>query len=188
MILILAFGCGSPTKKPKSVIGEDSIEKNVPEIITPFLPEGAVTADFNGNFQPFYAFVKKIDVKNEITFIGFEGEKHPQLLISESLGATLSLLKLEGFDRKILMVNAKLRDTNFNKYFLFVLRENQWRPVVNGFAIHKINMSDTLVPAKINPENPQELLRYYSVFEMDANSEKKYRWALLQESVLIENW
>ncbi len=188
MILILAFGCGTPTQKPKSVIGDDPIEENLPGIITPILPEGAVTADFNGNFQPFYAFVEKVIAKNETTFIGFEDENLPQILIPESFGAKLSPLKLEGFDREILMVNAKLRDTNFNKYFLFVFRENQWKPIVNPFAIHKTNMSDTLIPAKINPENPKELLRYYSVFEMDANSEKKYRWALLQESVLLENW
>ena len=86
------------------------------------------------------------------------------------------------------MVNAKLKDTNFNKYFLYVLRENQWKPLVNGFAIHKSNMNDTLVPAKINPENPRELLRYYSGFEMDPLSEKKYVWVLLRESVPVENW
>lgn len=188
LILFLAFGCGPPSQKPKSIIGDDPIEKNVPEIRAPVLPEGAVTADFNGNFQPFYAFIKKVDLKTKTTFIGFEDEKQPQLIIPESLGAVLSPLKLEGFDREILMVNAKLKDTNFNKYFLFVLRENQWKPVVNGFAIHKSNMNDTLMPAKINPENAKELLRYYSGFEMDALSEKKYGWVLLLESVPIENW
>ena len=88
LIFILAFGCGPPSQKPKSGFETDTIETNIPEIKIPLLPEGAVTADFNGNFQPFYAYVKNVDVKTETTFIGFEGEKYPPLLIPESLGGS----------------------------------------------------------------------------------------------------
>ena len=104
------------------------------------------------------------------------------------MGGTVSSVSLEGFDRDLLLVTSKLKDPNFNKYFIFVLRNNAWKPVVNGFAIHKSNLNQISQPLQINPDRPKEILRYYSVFDLDKTSPLGYTWRLLRESVTILNW
>ena len=59
--------------------------------------------------------------------------------------------------------------------------------VVNSFAIHKDNMSDTLVPIRVDPENPNYMLRYYSVFDLDETSDLGYTWRLLSERIPIND-
>lgn len=151
------------------------------------IPEDAVTADFKGNHQLLYGYVKDIDFQNEKTLIAFENEALPSIVIPESIGAKIEALKLKSFDGAALLVNAKLKDTNFNEYYLFVLKDSVWKQPVTRFDIHKSNMSDTLIPIQVNPIDSTQLLRYYSVFDIDRKSEKKYNWKLLQESVPIEN-
>ncbi len=150
------------------------------------LPEGAIIADFFGNQDSLYAFIKENDPSNEVTLISFENNKLPEISIPESIGADLHILKLKNFDSDVLLVNAKLRDTNFNEYYLFVWKDSIWKQPVNRFDIHKSNMTDTLIPIRNNPKDSSQLLRYYSVFDMDRTSEKKYSWKLMQESVSIE--
>ncbi len=145
------------------------------------IPEGALTADFFGNSDSVYAYIKKIDPINEITHIGFENEKLP-----ESIGAELQLLKLKNFGNDILLVNAKLKDTNFNEYYLFVWEDSIWKQPINRFDIHKSNMSDTLIPIQNDPKDSTQVLRYYSVFNMDRDSEKKFRWKLMRERVSVK--
>ncbi len=152
----------------------------------PKLPEGAITADFFGNQDSIYAYVKKIDPINETTYVGFENEKLPEITIPESIGAELQFLKLKNYNNAVLLVNAKLKDTNFNEYYLFVWNGFMWKQPVNQFDIHKSNMTDTLIPIMNNPKDSTQLLRYYSVFNMDRKSEKKFTWKLLQESIPIE--
>jgi len=192
LFFILLIGCGTPTKKPRNVIGNEptNTTKTIisPTVIEPSIPKGAVVGNYNGDFNTFYATISSIDVRSETTVISFEKNKYPFLKIPKTVGGTISTLVLDGFDRDLLLVTAKLKDPNFNKYYLYVLRNNQWKPVINGFAIHKSNKPDTLVPLKINPNNPKEIVRYYSVFDLDATSELGYTWRLLQEIVPIENW
>ncbi len=172
----------------KQLPGTDIVIDEPPVIISekPELPEGALTADFFGNRDSVYAYIKKIDPINEITRIGFENEKLPEINIPESIGAELQLLKLKNFGNDILLVNAKLKDTNFNEYYLFVWRDSVWKQPVNRFDIHKSNMTDTLIPISNNPKDSTQLLRYYSVFNMDRKSEKKFTWKLMRESVSIK--
>ncbi len=150
------------------------------------LPEGALYADFMGNQDSIFAFIKEIDASTETTLIGFQNKKLPEITIFESIGAQLNILKLKNFDSDVLLVNAKLKDTNFNEYYLFVWEDSIWKQPVNRFDIHKSNMADTLIPIKNNPKDSTQLLRYYSVFNIDRTSEKKYSWKLMQESVSIE--
>ncbi|HNP68460.1 MAG TPA: hypothetical protein PKH16_11180 [Aequorivita sp.] len=149
-------------------------------------PEGAIRADFIGNKDSIYAFVKEMDTSTEKTLIGFENELLPELTIPESIGAHLHLIKLKNFQNDVLLVNAKLKDTNFNEYYVFVWKDSLWKQPVKRFNIHKSNMTDTLVPIRNNPEDSTLLLRYYSVFVMDRKSEKKFTWKLMSESVPIE--
>ncbi len=151
------------------------------------IPEGAVTADFMGNQNSFYAYVGNIDRNKEVTSIFFENENIPQIDIPESLGATLKNLKFKNFDRDLLLVNAKLKDTSFNEYYLFIWQDSLWKQVVNRFDIHKSNMSDTLVPIQLNPKDSTQFLRYYSVFDLDRASGKRFQWKLLRESVEIKD-
>lgn len=151
------------------------------------LPEGAIIADFLGNRDSLYAFIKKNDTLNETTLIGFQNNKLPDISIPESIGADLYILKLQSFETDVLLVNAKLKDTNFNEYYLFVWKDSTWKQPVNRFDIHKSNMTDdTLIPIRDNPKDSTQLIRYYSVFDMDRKSEKKFTWKLMQESVSIE--
>lgn len=152
----------------------------------PVLPKGALKADFFGTQDSIYAYVKHIDTVNETTRVQFEQKKLPEIIIPESIGAELQVIKLKNFKKDVLLVNAKLKDTNFNEYYLFVWNDSIWTQPVNRFAIHKSNMMDTLVPIINNQKDSTQLLRYYSVFNMDRKSEKKYSWKLMQESVPIE--
>ena len=195
--LLWAIGCGDSAKKSKTIIGEedasttiatiDSITKTETEISTTAVPEGIAVGNYNGDDKPFYAYVSSVDVKNETTKISFGNDINVPLIIPKTLGATISKLSLDGFDRDLLFVTAKIKDPNFNKYFLFVLRNNQWKQVVNGFAIHQSNLDEVSEPLRINPTNPDELERNYSVFNLDSSSPTGYTWLLLNESVAIEN-
>lgn len=192
MSLLWALSCGVPgsvrtvieDEEPAIIETETS---EVPVIIEPILPKGAIQGNYNGDQKPFYAFVSQVDLQNEITYISFENDAFQQIKIPKSYGGTLSSFILEGFDRDLLLLTAKLKDPNFNKYFLYVLRNGQWKSVMNGFAIHLTNMKNIQEPIRINPNTPNELVRNYSVFSLDASDPLGYTWLLLEESVSIEN-
>ncbi|HAV53642.1 MAG TPA: hypothetical protein DCX41_01740 [Aequorivita sp.] len=80
-----------------------------------------------------------------------------------------------------------MKDTNFNEYYVFVWKDSLWKQPVNRFDIHKSNMTDTLAPIMNDPKDSTRLVRYYSVFDMDRKSEKKYTWKLMSESISIED-
>ena len=181
----MVFACGRPPQKlQKRDIGHEV--EVIREEMEPVIPESAVTADFGGGPDVFYAYIKRIDPENAVTYIGFEKDRFPEVKIPKTYGAVLSSLHFEGYDGDLLLVTAKLKDTNFNKYFLYILRDSLWKPMTNGFAIHKSHLSDTLVPISPNPNKPNELLRYYSVFDLDNSNGAGYTWRLLRESVPIE--
>ena len=193
-ILTVAFRC-APPKNTKPIIGEeipvavDTAQTAEQVIITPPpLPPGAISANFLTDTTPFYARVKSVDKKRGRTTINFEKSTIPEIVIpEETYGASLSSLRFDVFDRDLLLVNATLKDPKFNKYYAYILKNNQWKQVVNAFAIHKENKPDTLQPIKMNPLNDREMIRYYSVFNIDETSETGYTWLLLSETVPIEN-
>jgi len=194
--LLLFLGCADSVKESNTIVEEPEPEStpiiletitSKPVKIIPVIPDGAVFGNYNGDSIPFYARVRFVDNKNQITYIAFENDFLPQILIPKSNGGEISKVSLNGFDRDLLLVTAKLKDPNFKKYFLYVLRDNIWKPVMNGFAIHLTNLAEVDQPFKLNPNNPNELLRYYSVFNLDASNPLGYTWLLLEESVPIEN-
>lgn len=187
------LGCGTPpSKKPKTIIGKPKPAVNIPKeeipvIKEPKIPEGAVSANFLSDNTPFYAFVHKVDKKKGITTIRFEKPNIPHIVLPETYGASLSMLRFDEFDRDLLLVTAKLKDPVFNKYYLYVHRNNTWKLVVNGFAIHQDNNPHTLEPIVVDPDDPTKMLRYYSVFDLDKTSNLGYTWRLLTESIPIKN-
>lgn len=190
--LLWTLNCGAPG--PERIIIEDKgptitvkDTSDLPVIIEPVLPKGATHGNYNGDHNPFYAYVSQVDLQNEITYISFENDAYPQIKVPKSYGGTLSSYALQGFDRDLLLLSAKLKDPNFNKYFLYVLRDKQWKSVMNGFAIHLTNMKNIQEPIRINPNTPLELVRNYSVFSLDGSDPLGYTWLLLEESVPIEN-
>lgn len=186
-LLFCFFNCNSFEKrKPTTVNSETSNPPLSAAEEIPIIPEGALKADFMGNNDSLYAFVKNIDAVKKTTRIAFENDLLPEITIPESMGAKLQLLKLKNFDSDVLLVNAKLKDTNFNEYYLFVWNDTLWQQPVNRFDIHKSNMTDTLVPIITDPKDSTKLLRYYSVFVMDRKSAEKFTWKLMRESVPIE--
>ena len=185
LILILISSCGSPVKKQNNIIGDEIPSENESIIKKPVRPEGAISANFNGDSLPFYSYVKNVDTIKGITTIGFENDKFSTISIPKSYGAVLDTLKMKGMDRDILLATVKLKDTSFNKYFLYKLQNNQWKPVVNGFAIHKSNRPDTLRPIRIDTKDSTKVIRYYSVFDLDKSSENGYTWKLLKETIPI---
>ncbi|RDK88757.1 hypothetical protein [Marinirhabdus gelatinilytica] len=194
----LLIACGTPSqKKSKTVIGPPVEDSNTPvvnipkddlPVIEPKLPKGAVTANFLTDRKPFYAVVDKKTSRNGRTTIIFENSAAPNISIPETYGATLETLRFDEFDRDLLLVKTKLKDPVFTKYFLYVLRNGQWKPVVNGFSIHRDNSPESLKPIVVDPSNPNNMKRYYSVFDLDETSTKGYTWRLLTESVPIQNW
>jgi hypothetical protein len=199
IIILWALSCGNPKEK-HSVIGtqetiisseESSDSSSETTVITkeiePLLPKGAIVGDYNGDLNPFYAKVSHVNFQKEITYISFENKSLRTIEIPKTYGGMLSSMTLEGFDRDLLLVTAQLKDPNFNKYFLYVLRDGQWKSVMNGFAIHHSNMHDSLRPIRPHPEDPNQLLRNYSVFSLDASDPLGYTWLLMEESVPIQN-
>jgi len=148
---------------------------------------GAVVADFNGDGTPFFGYIKRVDANIGNTIIAFENSKLPDLTVPKTYGGVVSSLRLDGFNRDLLLLEAKLKDPVFTKYYLYVLKNNRWKPVMNGFAIHQDNQKDVAVPIWNDTLNPSNLMRHYSVFDLDKSSELGYTWRLLQESVPIKN-
>lgn len=200
VIILLFVACGAPSKqstptstdtkteKATTTLPKESPLEDASKETAPILPIGAVFGDFNGDGTPFFAHVSNINKAREITYLGFQNRRYPILAIQKTVGGTVSPLKLAGNDRDLLLFTANISDPNFNKYYLYVLRNNNWKPVMNGFAIHKSNKTETLDVIRINPKKPNELLRYYSVFDIDPDSPEGYVWRLLEESVEKENW
>ncbi len=193
---VLFLSCGTtPQKKTDTiVIGKDSSSTNeaktepVEEVIVkPKLPKGAVTANYLNGVKAFYGYVKHVNTQKGITTIAFEEGAAPNIVLPEIYGAKLSYKRFPEFDRDLLLVTAKLKDPNFNKYFLYVLRNGSWKRVVNGWAIHKSNKPESLKPIIVDPKNPNKMKRYYSVFDLDETSELGYTWRLLSESIAISN-
>jgi hypothetical protein len=184
--------CGAPAPtitiiedEETAIVEPDTIE--VPLINKPILSKGVIYGDYNGDQKPFYAFVSRVDLENGITYISFEDDAFKQIKIPKSYGGTLSCFILEGFNRDLLLLAARLKDPNFNKYFLYVLRDGQWKAVMNGFAIHLSNIKNMQEPIRINLKTPNELMRNYSVFSLDGSDPLGYTWLLLEESVPIKN-
>ena len=196
------FGCGSPSKSTVKVEESSSTSASTTIDSEPIVATNSVIetvtenssieltiiGNYNGDSIPFYAKVSTVDSINQITYISFEKQSCPQIAIPKTMGGAVSSISLEGFDRDLLLVTTKLKDPNFNKYFIFVLRNNEWKPVVNGFAIHKSHLNQISQPLEINPDRPKEILRYYSVFDLDETNPLVYTWRLLRESVAILNW
>lgn len=189
-ILLFFVSCGTPTQKQHTVVigPKDTItvkEEPPPKdvVIEPRLPDGAISANFISRSTDFYGYVKKINTVKGTTIIAFEDNAAPEIILSETFGAQLSYLRFQEFDCDLLLVNAAILDPNFNKYYLYILKDGHWKLVVNGWAIHKDNKPDTLRPIMVNPENPDKMTRFYSVFDLDKNSELGYTWRLLEEHI-----
>ena len=188
--------CGSSSENTnKVVIGEPKSETVIiseeinkePEVITTTLPNGAVSANYKADKIPFYGFVQNIDKNKGVTTIKFEDNKAPTLKLAKTYGATLKMLRFDEFDRDLLLVDTKLKDPQFHKYHLYILKNGQWLPVVNPFAIHESHKEAQLNPIFVDPENPNNLFRYYSVFDIDETNEAGYGWRLHNESIAIKN-
>lgn len=151
------------------------------------LPKAGLAGDYLGTTDTLHAIVKAIDSSGQTTTIAFDDAEIPEIVLPESLGAKLMLFKLRNSPKDLLLVNTIPADTNFNEYYLFIWRDSMWQQPVNRFYIHKGNMSDTLIPIMADPQDSTQLLRYYSVFDMDPKSENKYKWRLMREHVRMKN-
>ena len=191
--VLLLISCGTPQPKdPIVVIGpKDTTTVVSPPVVvvddTPIIPKGAVHANYISGEEEFYAYVKRVNSAKKTTVIGFQENTAPEIILPESFGAELSFLRFQEFDRDLLLINTVILDPNFNKYYLYVLRDGQWKQVVNGWAIHKENKPDTLSPIVVDPSNQNKMQRFYSVFDLDKDSELGYTWRLLSEAIEIKN-
>ena len=194
--LFYFIACGSSSEKTNSVVigskmpQTETISEEIitePEVVMPILPIGAVSANYMADNIPFYAFVQNIDLRKGITTIAFQNNKAPSFSIKERYGATLKMLRFDEFDRDLLLVDTKLKDPQFHKYHLYILKNEQWLPVVKPFAIHESHKDAQKNPIFIDPNNPNNMFRYYSVFDIDETNEAGYGWRLHNESVAIKN-
>jgi hypothetical protein len=190
LVLVLFASCGTPPQKQNTfVIGPidttSAVVETAPKeiIIEPLVPKGAVSANYKSGVKEFYAYVKHVNTSKGVTTIAFEDDSAPEIIVEEAYGANLSFIRFKEFDRDLLLINTTLLDANFRKYFLYMLKNRQWKQVVNGWAIHVDNKPDTLTPIIVDPSNENKMRRYYSVFDLDKKSELGYTWRLLEESV-----
>ena len=192
-VVAIIFSCGTPQQKTNTVvIGKDTTSvddsKPIEEIVVkPVAPKGAITANYLNGVPSFYGYVKHVNRTKGVTTIAFEDEQVSPIIIPDTYGAKLAFNRFPEFDRDLLLVTAKLKDPNFNKYFLYIHRAGQWKLVVNSWAIHKSNNPDSLKPIVVDPSNPNRMKHYYSVFDLDATSELGYTWRLLEESIPMVN-
>ncbi len=140
-----------------------------------------VCADFNGDQNTFTAYICTVNPTDETTTICFENSNYLPLVVSNTTGGNITSLKLECSDRDYLLFTAI--DKEFATYFLFVLRNNQWKPVIDSFCIHKSNLTSDITPIRVDPNHPDQLLHYYSVFDLDQANLHKDPWKLVEESV-----
>ncbi|MAN58814.1 MAG: hypothetical protein CMC08_03135 [Flavobacteriaceae bacterium] len=189
LVALTLIACGSPNgNREKTVIGPPTAPPESVRTPVTTIPETAVTGNFDPTAAAFYAYVGAVDHENAVTTIQFQQDKYESITVPKTYGGQLKLLQLPGQGQDMLLFKAKLKDPNFHKYFPYVMRNGQWKPLSNGFAIHKSNMPDTISEViRVNPENPTEIIRYYSVFDLDASSTKGYTWRLLTESIPKEN-
>jgi len=192
--LLYLITCGSDSEKLNQVIIDDPQPQTEPVseviIIAPVLlkmPKGAVKANFNADKIPFYAHVKSVNKRKGITTIAFEENKAPALVLNDTYGATVSMLRFDEFDRDLLLVNSKIKDPQFHKYYLYILKKGYWLPVVKPFSIHESHVNASLKPIVVDPKNSDYMFRYYSVFDIDETSDLGYTWRLFNESVGIIN-
>ena len=192
--LALALSCGTKTTKSPEIITPVETEPEVIEVpveiieVEPVLPDGAVTANFKTNAPPFYAVIDRVDKNKGTTVISFEQESVPNISIPGAYGASLETVRFPEFDRDLLLVRTIYKDPIFRKYYLYVYRSNQWKKVVDGFILHVDNIQEDVIPIKVNPKNPKQMLRKYSVFDLDTEGATKFRWILHKETTPILNW
>lgn len=147
-----------------------------------------VRADFNGDRVKFYAHISSVDIVSETTTIHFENENCNPLVVYNAMGGSLSSLSLPGSDRDFLLFSATINENEFTRYFLFVLRNNQWKQVLHPFAIHKSNQAEIESLIGVDPTDSTKILHYYSVFDLEESQTSLNPWKLKQESVSIQAW
>ena len=186
---LMIVKCGSPKTAPKTtpkVITEPKEEIVTQTNTTPTIPDRAITGEFVEDEANFYAYVKSVDTSKGRTVIDFElGFCDHSIILEECYGAELEILRFPEFTTELLLIKTKLKDPVFTKYFLYQHKNNNWQLVVNGFSIHQDNMDNVPQPIHVDPNNKANMLRYYSVFDLDTSTESGYTWKLLQESIPI---
>ncbi|MCW5518892.1 hypothetical protein J1N09_03515 [Aureitalea sp. L0-47] len=193
-IVIMGFlfliNCGTPAPKSENedIIKKDTVTQKLPpveEITLPKIPENAVAANYRSGSPPFYGYVEDVNFVKATTTINFQDNLAPVLVIEESYGAQIDYLRFPEFRSDLLLVTSVIKDPNFNKYYLYEFRGDSWKEIVNGWAIHKDNQPDTLQPISVSVRKPNHMHRYYSVFDLDKESELGYTWRLLEETIPI---
>ncbi len=198
LLLIPLFyiaACGSGSEKKNTVVIGDPNPTREPiseAIITApedvvATPIGAINGNFKTGNTPFYVYVKNVNKRKGITTIAFEDNHAPSLILNETYGATITTLRFDEFDRDLLLVNTKIKDPQFHKYHLYILKNGQWLPVVKPFTIHESHKEAQKNPIFVDPQNPNNMFRYYSVFDIDDTNDQDYGWRLHNESVAIKN-
>lgn len=191
-VLFFLKACGTSTPKNENIIGPKDSETQAATTIpnadpVKKAPKEAVFGNYKGDNSVFYGHIRAIDKRNGNMVIAFEDKSIPPITINKAYGGSLSKLKLQGFDRDLLLATTQLKDPNFSKHYVYVLRNNEWKEVVNGFAIHQSHFSQVSQPITNDPGNSNNLQRYYSVFDLDPTSAAGYTWRLRSESVPIQN-
>lgn len=145
-----------------------------------------VRADFNGDGNSFFAHICTVNQSDMSTTICFENSNYAPLVIPNTIGGNLTSLSLKGSNRDYLLYTEY--DNELYEYYLFVLRNNTWNQVIDSFCIHESNLSSVIAPIRVDPNHSDQLLHYYSVFDLDAANVDKHPWKLEEESVKKIAW
>jgi len=192
LIISLLLACGSPKKSGDPVVVIPDRDESAPPPVaskpTPppkpkDPPMGAVTASFQDNGSPLYAYVKKVNKRKGGMTIAFEGNRLPQIEVREGQSADLSIVTLKDFSRPLLLVNAQLKDPDFRKYHLYVWKDGSWLQPIRPWAVHLDHSPNQL--ETLRQDRAGFVKRYYSVFDLDTEGDSTYTWRLLEEEVPV---
>jgi hypothetical protein len=192
--LALALSCGTTNTSSPEVITPIETAPEIVEIPAeviieePAIPEGGVLANFVKDAVPFYASVANDKGQEKgTTTIHFDDNFVPAITIPEAHGAKLSSVRFPGFESDLLLAETIYKDPIFRKYYLYVCKDKQWKPVVDGFILHVDNVQEGFVPLEVDPNNSNQMVRKYSVFDLDTQGATTFRWILNEETTPILN-
>ena len=147
-----------------------------------------ISGNYKGDSMEITAQIKTVNILEESTTISFNDLVCNEIIVPNTLGGKRSSISLEGSDRDFLLFAANISDTEFVKYYLFVLRNNEWKLVINSFAIHKTNLRSNKQPIRVDPKSPNHLIRSYSVFYFYEYEKQRNPWKLKEEPILKNAW
>ena len=84
-------------------------------------------------------------------------------------------------DQQIIVVNPDRSKGDFKEFFVYARDGKQWKLWLTPWSLHKDNVAAHPVAFIADPDDPTQVLRYYSVYDLE--DPENYHWKTFRESV-----